>query len=250
MDLTLIFNAFMADLLVVVAVLFAWTSAKHDSFKSFFLSIKDREFYYLSFIHEYALEELLSGVSEDEIAIRIKTKKFAFLLDRTDEDRKTREAKNMVEHVISREDLLKAYIIKKRFEPKDFSKLKTALNSDDKKTKALSELMSIIVDKEQVERYMSVFVELHTPPFRDGVKSTGENEMYIMDAAKDLKIISKETTDEKFAKCMIKLQECYPKMRVISGKQGLGYHRQKTIDTEKIKSRMNVFLEEINRSPK
>jgi len=236
-------SAFFADALIIFAVLIAWVAAKYSSFGSFFLSIKDREFYFLSFIHEFALEELLSGNSDDEIVKKLKARKFAFLLDRTNEDRKTREAKNLVQYVLSRDDLLKAYIIKKRFEKKDFQNLKDALKNDDKYTKALSELMSIIVNKEQTERYMGVFVKLHTPPFLDEVKP-GENEMYVMDAAKDLKIISEDTTDTKFTKCMKRLQECYPKMELIAGKQGLNYHRQKRIDIEKIKRRKEAFLED------
>ena len=211
----------------------------------------DRKYYYLSFIHSRIIDMRMEGKDDKTILEELKHFPFAVY-----PDKKCLDDLNYVRELMTREDLVKRFLLQRDFDRTTFKKLCDEFGSpmEGRRQVAQMALWDIIpnpTDK-RVEKVSRVFEELSTPPFigSDGDHriSAGENESNVFSAALAAGAIKKECTKTAFVDCIWKMKQIHDNMEVVKGKQGLSNHSDKPLNKdlyEKLKSIFEaVLLEE------
>ncbi len=213
----------------------------------------NRKYYYLSFVHARIIDMRLEGKDDKAILDELKLFNFPFAVF---PDKKCIDDLNFVRELVSREDLVKRFLLQRDFDRTSFKNLCDEFGSpvEGRRKAAQMALWDIIPNPtdERVEKVSRVFEELCTPPFigSDGGHriSAGENESNVFSAALAAGAIKRECTKTAFVDCIWKMKQIYGKMEAVKGKQGLSNHSDKPLNKdlyEKLKSMFeDVLLEE------
>lgn len=212
----------------------------------------NQKYYYLSFVHARIIDMRLEGKDDKAILDELKRFNFPFAVF---PDMKSIDDLNYVRELVTREDLVKRFLLQRDFDRTTFKKLCDEFGSpmEDHRRAAHMALWGIIPNPtdERIVKVSSVFVELSTPPFigadEDHRISAGENESRVFSAALDARSIKSDCTKAAFADCMWKLKQIHREMDVVKGKQGLSNHCDKPLNKglhEKMKSRFKAVLME------
>lgn len=213
----------------------------------------NRKYYYLSFIHSRIIDMRMEGKDEKTILEELKNFHFPFAVY---PDKRSLDDLNYVRELMTREDLVKRFLLQRDFDRTSFKNLCDEFGSpvEGRRKAAQMALWDIIPNPtdERVEKVSRVFEELCTPPFigSDGGHriSAGENESNVFSAALAAGAIKRECTKTAFVDCIWKMKQIYGKMDAVKGKQGLSNHSDKPLNKdlyEKLKSMFeDVLLEE------
>lgn len=212
----------------------------------------NRKYYYLSFVHARIIDMRLEGKDDKAILDELKLFNFPFAVF---PDKKCIDDLNFVRELVSREDLVKRFLLERDFDRTTFKKLCDEFGSpmEDHRRAAHMALWELVPNPtdERVEKMSGLLVQLTTPPFigSDGDHriSAGENESNVFSAALAAGAVKRDCTKVAFADCMWKLKQIHGEMDVVKGKQGLSNHCDKPLNKdlhEKIKSRFEAALME------
>ena len=212
--------------------------------------LRDRKYYYLSFIHGKAVNMLLDGMDEKSVLEELKLFNFPFTIY---PDKRCLEDINYIRELMVNEDLVKRYLLRRDFDYNDFRRLCREFGSpmEDRRRAAQMALWKITPNPndKRVESMANLLVELMTPPFIGSDEgssiSAGENESTVFCAALAAKAI--DCTKEAFANCIWKLKQVHDGIDVVKGVSGLSNHANKRLNAaiyEQFKSRFEAILEE------
>lgn len=241
-------NTFVACFL---AILFFWAIMQFMEARMPVSAIfSNRKFYYLSFIHARIIDMLLKGKDEKTILEELKCFNFPFAVF---PDKKSIDDLNYVRELVTREDLVKRYLLQRNFDRSTFRKLCDEFGTpmEDRRKAAHMAVWDIIPNPTdgRVNKVSGLLVELTTPPFigsgGDHRISAGENESNVYSAALATKAIKSDCTKVAFADSIWKLKQIHGNMDVVKGKQGLSNHIDKPLNKdvhEKMKSRFEAIL--------
>ena len=212
----------------------------------------NRKFYYLSFVHSRIIDMRLEGKDDKDILDELKIFNFPFAVF---PDKKSIDDLNYVRELVTREDLVKRFLLQRDFDRTTFKKLCDEYGSpmEGRRRAAHMAVWELVPDptEERVEKVSDLFVELSTPPFigsdEDHRISAGENERNVFYAAMAGRALKSSCTKAAFVDCLWKMKQLHQKMDVVKSKQGVSNYCNRPLNDElheKLKSMFRAVLSE------
>ncbi len=224
MNLTTWCFIFLADLFALIVF---WLL--HDivnkglSLSTIILFIRDPKFYFLTFVHERAYAELLKGTERQKIIEILKDEPFAFLLE-PNENQKYASAISFIRQVLEDDQILKSYVIQKRFDKGVYSDICNAIN-ESAKEKVLSDSFRVILctpTEDGIRKVKFIFTKWLTRPFpvleehpEDKV-SASRNQFMLYKACINSSLIKKDTTQKQFYSCLKALKALNTSIEIVT----------------------------------